>query len=134
MLERVSDLEQPSQLCRRLLPNKDFALQCSGQYAEVLWPPYKGREVAFWYVISSEAGSDGAGPIVEHNGRVVERVCHGAGRVWVYRGDAELYWPDTSGREMLGDQLLGAESAGVAGGSVVVSLEPLGGLPERASL
>jgi len=107
MLERVSDLEQPSQLRRRLLPNKDLALQCSSQYAEVLWPPYKGGEVAFWYVVSSEAGSNGAGPIVEHNGRVVERVCHGASKVWVCRRDVELDWPDTSGGKVLGKPVVG---------------------------
>ena len=90
MFEGVPDLEQPSEFCRRLLSNEDFPFQCSGKYTQMLWPPYERGKVAFWYIVSCEASSDGAGPVVEHNGRVVKRVCHCGNKFWGYRGDVWL--------------------------------------------
>jgi len=77
VLKWIPDLEQPSELRRRLLADEDLALECAGQDAQVFWAADERGEVAFWHVVAREPGPDGARPVVEHDGRVVQRLGHG---------------------------------------------------------
>lgn len=76
VLQGVPNLQQAPELCCRLLPNEHLALQRACEDSEMLGPSHEGREVAFWQVVASEAGSYRAGPIVQHYWRVVQGVCH----------------------------------------------------------
>lgn len=76
VLQGVPDLQQPPELRRGLLPDEDLTLQCASEYSEVLGPSHEGREVAFWQVVASEAGSYRAGPVVQDYGRVVQGFGH----------------------------------------------------------
>lgn len=76
VLKRVPDLQQTPELRRRLLPDKDLALERAGQDTQVLGTADERGEVALWQVVAREAGADGAGAIVQDDGRVVQRVRH----------------------------------------------------------
>jgi len=75
MLERIIDLHETTKLLG-LLADEDIAFQGAGQGANVFWAADVRREVAFGEVLASEARTDCAAAIVQHNRRVEEARAH----------------------------------------------------------
>lgn len=104
MLERVVDLQQASQLLGARA-HEDVAFERSGQDARVLGAADEGGEVQGGGVGAGEACAQGAGAVVDHEGRVVQGVGHcvrGGGRM-TRGGSEELGARQGSRRCGLGD-------------------------------
>ena len=78
MLQRIPNPQQAPELLGALT-DEHVALERACQHAQVLRPANKRRKIALGVVLAREARSDRTGPIVQHDGGVVESVTHGDG-------------------------------------------------------